>query len=324
MLIKIIKHLLHLLRIAKNRVRTQHYGIGDYNQADLEYQQLVAVTALTEADITAKKEQMASFSILPKISVVMPVYNIERNWLERAIGSVLEQIYDNWELCIADDASPREEVRQVLKTFAAQDPRIKVVYLSSNLGMSGSSNQALALATGDYVALLDHDDELSRDSLFEVVQCLNQHPDAGIIYSDEDKLTMNGNRVRPVYKGDWDPQLFLTYNYLCHLVVCRRDLMERVGGFRRGFEGSQDYDLLLRLSEITDRIYHIPKVLYHWRMIPGSAAAVVNAKSQSFERAKQALRETLARRHLTGMVTDGEKTGTFKIVPISETRVSQP
>ncbi len=311
-----MNHIPHWLRVIRNSLRAKRYGIADFNKEDEQYQHWVAATSFTPADINAKKTEIAGFPWQPKISIVLPVYNIKRCWLERAIGSVLEQIYENWELCITDDASPNEEVRHVLRKFQSQDTRIKVSYLETNLGMSGSSNEALSLAEGEYVALLDHDDELSQDSLFEVVKLLNQHPDAGIIYSDEDKLTMSGKRLRPVIKSDWDPQLFLTYNYLCHLVVCRRDLMVQIGGFRRGFEGSQDYDLLLRVTELTDKIYHIPKVLYHWRMIPGSAAAVVNAKSQSFERAKQALRETLARRHLFGTVTDGEKMGTFKIIPV--------
>jgi len=269
--------------------------------------------ALTDAAIAEMKQEINTFDYLPKISVVMPVYNIQRQWLDRAVQSVLDQVYENWELCIADDASPSPHIREMLKEFEKRDNRIRVVYLKKNLGMSGSSNKALAIAEGDYAALLDHDDELSRNSLFEVVKLLNRHPDARLIYSDEDKLTMTGQRLRPVRKGPWDPDLFLTYNYICHLVVCHRELMLQAGGFRKGFEGSQDYDMLLRVTELTDKIYHIPRILYHWRMIPGSAAAVVDAKSESFHRAKQALRDAVKRRGLNASVGDGDTIGKFKV-----------
>ena len=134
-----------------------------------------------------------------------------------------------------------------------------------------------------------------------------------LIYTDEDKLSMGGLHLRPVFKPDWNPDLFLTYNYICHLVICKRELVEQAGGFRLGFEGSQDYDLLLRLTELTDKIFHITKVLYHWRMIPGSAAFVVDAKSKAFERAKRALEEALQRRGIRAEVLDGETQGTFRI-----------
>jgi glycosyltransferase involved in cell wall biosynthesis len=306
-------HMVHRVRIMKNKLKEKWFGIPGFNKEDLQYKKWVKENALTDADIEAKKKEIESFSFKPTISVIMPVYNIERQWLENAIESVFNQVYEKWELCIADDASSKPHIKKVLKRWQNYDERVTVKFLETNLGISGASNEALSLATGLYAALMDHDDELSRDSLYEVVRLLNEHPEADIIYTDEDKLTVNGQRLRPVYKPDWDPGLFLTYNYLCHLVVCRRDLVSKVGGFRNGFEGSQDYDLLLRLTEWTDKIFHIPRVLYHWRMIPGSAALVVDAKKQAFEKSKQALRDAMERRGIRAAISDGETIGTFKV-----------
>lgn len=282
--------------------------------ADFWYWRGVRRNALTGADIAVMEKEIESFGFKPLVSVVMTVYNIDRQWLERAIESVLAQVYGNWELCIVDDASPKPHIKEVLREYLAYDKRIKVKFLEENLGMSGSSNEALSLAVGEYVAFVDHDDELSRDSLFEVVKLLNRESRADVIFSDEDKLTLGGKRIRPVYKPGWDPELFLTYHYLCHLVVCRRELVMKVGGFRKGFEGSQDYDLVLRITELTDRIFHIPKVLYHWRMVPGSAALVVDAKKEAFEKSKQALRDAMKRRGINAEVIDGKSIGTFKVV----------
>lgn len=267
----------------------------------------------TEQEIRQLKKEIDSFEFKPKISIVMPVYNVEKKWLEQAIESVFHQVYQNWELCITDDASPSPHIKEVLNLFRKRDERVKIKFLKTNRGISGASNEALSLAAGQYVALLDHDDVLSRGSLFEIVKLLNVHPEADLIYTDEDKLSMGGLHLRPVFKPDWDPDLFLTYNYICHLVVCKRELIERVGGFRLGFEGTQDYDLLLRLTELTDKIFHIPKVLYHWRMIPGSAASVVDAKPEAFQRAKRALEDALKRRGIRAEVLDGKSKGTFRI-----------
>lgn len=310
---KMLKRLIHLGRYLKNGLKAKIFGVGDFGKEDLKYKRRVKETALTAIDIEAMKKEIELFALKPKISVVMPVYNIQPIWLIKAIESVFKQVYENWELCIADDASSKPYIREVLTRYQTLDKRVKVKFLEENQGMSGAYNTGLDLAVGQYAAFLDHDDELSRDSLFEVVKLLNHHPEAEIIYSDEDKLTMSGQRLRPVYKPDWDPDLFLTYNYLCHLVVCSRELVLKVGGFRKGFEGCQDYDLLLRLTELTDKIFHIPKVLYHWRMVPGSAAFVVDAKSKAFERAKRALEEALQRRGIQAEVLNSEPKGTFRI-----------
>ena len=293
---KVLKRMLSPLTGLEKLKQKKIYGLTYFNKEDLKYLKQVRKNRLTKRRITSLQEKIATFKFQPKISVVMPVYNVEVKWLKEAIVSVF---------------SPH--IKEVLEYYKNRDQRVKVKFLETNLGISGASNEALSLASGDYVAFLDHDDMLPRDSLYEVIKLLNHHPQAGIIFSDEDKLTMGGLRLRPVYKPGWDPELFLTYNYLCHLVVCSRELIERAGGFRAGFEGSQDYDLLLRLTELTDNIFHISKVLYHWRMIPGSAAAVVDAKSTSFERAKRALADAMKRRGIEAEVLDSEPKGTFRI-----------
>jgi hypothetical protein len=310
---RVLRRLLSPLKMFGNLKKKKIYELTYFTKEDIKYQKQVRKNRITGKKIKTLEKEIESFEFQPKISVVMPVYNVEQQWLEQAIESIFSQVYQNWELCIADDASPSPHIKEVLNLYKNRGKRVKIKYLESNRGISGASNEALSLTTGQYVALLDHDDVMSRDSLFEIVKLLNAHPEAELIYTDEDKLSMGGLHLRPVFKPDWDPDLLLTYNYICHLLVCKRELVERAGGFRLGFEGSQDYDLLLRMTELTDKIFHIPKVLYHWRMIPGSAAFVVDAKSKAFERAKRALEDALQRRGIRGEVLDGETQGTFRI-----------
>ena len=255
--------------------------------------------------------ELATVDYRPRISVIVPVYNTDADVLEAALASVRNQVYDNWELCIADDGSSRTETKAVLAQ-AATDPRVRIAYLPGQSGISGASNAALALASGDYITLLDHDDELKPHALAQVVRWLNADPRLDVIYSDEDKLNEAGELVSPFFKPDWSPNLLLSTNYVCHLLVVRKSLMDKVGGFRSGFDGSQDHDLVLRLTELTDRVGHIPEPLYSWRMVPGSAAAVPDAKPYAFEAAKKALREALVRRGQEGVVVDGDITGVYR------------
>jgi glycosyltransferase involved in cell wall biosynthesis len=265
-------------------------------------------------DRDARRREIAAFAYKPKISIVTPVYNTPIRFLNAAIRSVRAQYYQNWELCICDDASTDNRVSATLRKWQDRDPRIKVHYSPVNEHISGASNHALALATGEFVGLLDHDDVITPDALYENVKLLQQHPDADMIYSDEDKLDVHGWRSRPFQKPDWDPELLLENMYTCHLGVYRKQLIDEIGGFRKGLEGSQDHDLVLRLSEKTDRIYHIPKVLYHWRMAPGSAAASTEAKPYAYPAAKRAIAEHLERRGIRAAVLDGEAPGRYKIV----------
>jgi GT2 family glycosyltransferase/glycosyltransferase involved in cell wall biosynthesis len=234
----------------------------------------------------------------PLISILMPVFNTPEPWLVKAIESVRAQFYPHWELCIANDASTAPHVRGLLEKYAARDGRIKVVHRENNGHISAASNSALDLATGEFTALLDHDDELAPHALAEVVFALVAQPALEFIYSDEDKIDELGRRFDPYFKPDWNPDLLLGQNYTCHLSTFRTARLRAIGGFREGFEGSQDWDLTLRAVEGLDaaKIHHVPKVLYHWRAIPGSTALVIDQKENyPFIAAKKALTEYLTR-----------------------------
>lgn len=260
-------------------------------------------------NITAmKKEQYTkesqNFAYKPKISIIMPVYNVDKVWLEKAIDSVRNQLYTNWELCIADDASTKPHVKPTLDKYSKTDSRIKVKFLSKNLGISGASNEAFSLATGEFIGLLDNDDELSIDALYEVVKLLNEKPQTDFIYSDEDKINLDGERWQPFFKSDWSLDTLFSANYICHFAVIRKKIVEDIGKFRSGFEGSQDHDLFLRAVEKTNNIEHIPKILYHWRMIPGSTAINIGAKNYARTSGVRALQDYLKRQQIEGVVYD--------------------
>jgi O-antigen biosynthesis protein len=253
-----------------------------------------------KAELTSIGETWRSFSYRPLISIVTPVYNPPISFLRQAIESVIDQVYPNWELCLADDNSPNPHVREVLQEYADRDRRIKYVFRKENGHISACSNSALELASGDFIALLDHDDLFTPDALYEAIRLLNQHPEADIIYSDEDKIDDQGNLTDPFFKPDWSPDSLLSRMYTCHLGIYRRNLVDVVGGFRLGYEGSQDYDLILRLSEKTENIFHIPKILYHWRIHTLSASSGGDAKPYAFEAAINALNSALVRRETAG------------------------
>ncbi|MBX6742874.1 MAG: glycosyltransferase [Acetobacteraceae bacterium] len=221
---------------------------------------------LPEADRAAIRTHIAAFRHRPVISVVMPVYDPPEAFLRAAIESVQKQLYPCWELCIADDASPSPHVARVLADYAG-DPRIKVIRRDVNGHISAATNSALAIATGEFVALMDHDDLLPEHALYEVAAAIEAQPELDIIFSDEDKVDGQGRRFEPYFKPDFDPDLLLGQNVISHLGVYRRSLIERLGGMREGMEGSQDYDLALRAVAATSpgRIHHIPAILYHWR-----------------------------------------------------------
>ena len=231
-----------------------------------------------------------------KLSVVMPVHNPPEAHLRGAIESVIRQTYPNWELCIADDASSKAYVRPVIEEYLAHDKRLKAVFLEQHNHISRTTNQALAMADGDFVAFLDHDDELSPYALQEVALAVLGDPQLDIVYSDEDFLDPSGERCTPHFKSDWNPYLLYSHNYVTHLCVYRRELVERVGGLRAGVEGAQDYDLLLRCSRETEaaRIHHIPKVLYHWRMSATSTAASADNKAYTHKAGRKVLQDYFA------------------------------
>jgi len=259
---------------------------------------------LLKNQLKLMREKINNFSFQPKISLIMPVYNVEKKWLKKAVQSVFSQIYSNWELCIVDDASPQKYIKRFLSQYQ-NDEKFKIEFLNRNQGIAAASNRALSSASGEFVGFLDDDDVLTQDALFEVVQLLNKNPKADLIYSDEDKIDVHGKRFQPFFKPDYSPDLLMSFNYICHFLICREQMVRDAGGFRMGFEGSQDYDLLLRLTEKTDQIYHIPKILYHWRQIKGSTSVDHKEKAAHIKNSIKALDQALERRGIEGTVEPG-------------------
>lgn len=249
-------------------------------------------------DLRQMEPRIAAFARRPLVSVLMPVYNTPEQWLRACIDSVLAQNYPHWELCIADDASTDARVGEVLAEYTARDQRIRVVRRETNGHISAASNSALEIARGEYVALLDHDDELAPHALYMVAKALDEQPGLRMIYSDEDKVDEHGHRFAPYFKPDWNPELLLSQNYACHLSVYQTALAREVGGFRLGYEGSQDHDLALRASAKLGRgeIGHIPHILYHWRAIASSTALSGSAKSYTDDAGVRAITDHLRAR----------------------------
>jgi len=278
----------------------------------IQYARWIKTHEPTTADLA--KQRLAKFARRPTMSIVVPVYDTPAKYLDEMIQSVQAQTYRTWELCIADGHSPAEWVRPTLERYAAMDRRIRVNLLPENRGIAGNTNAALELATGEYVALLDHDDTLAPFALHEIVRTINDRPNADVIYSDEDKLDQAGGRVDPCFKPDWSPDTLRSHNYVCHLLVLRRELMTRLGGIRPGFDGAQDYDLVLRASEHAAAIVHVPQVLYHWRMHAQSTAANTDSKRYLIEAGRRALAEHLDRMQTPASVVEGTLPGTYRVI----------
>ena len=275
-------------------------------------------------DEKAIKKEMESFQYTPLFSICIPVYNVEAKWLRKCIESIQKQYYSNWEICMADDCSPDEHVREVLREYEAADSRIKVVYRTENGHISRATNSAIKIAEGEFIVLMDNDDELAPFALFEVAKLLQEHRDADVIYSDEDKMTEEGQRMGPYFKPDYCPDTLLSYNYISHLGVYRKTLVDQIGGFRTGVEGSQDYDLLLRITELTDRIYHIPKILYHWRAIAGSTALDGGQKNYAYQAGQKVLEDAVKRRNYHARVQCLDKILCYNVefYPVKEHLIS--
>ena len=267
----------------------------------VSYAQWIEDVEIPSLPSAAQQQEIANhWAHRPRFSLVLPVWNTPPELLRACLDSVRAQGYPDWELCIADDASTDSAVGDILRAYQASDARIKVAFRATNGHIVEASNTALALAQGDFVVLLDHDDLLAPHALFAVAQALQVRPSAQILYSDEDKLDESGQRCDPYFKPDWSPDLLYSQNYISHLGVYRRDLVQRVGGFREGFQGSQDYDLVLRcVAEVADPrdIVHIPQVLYHWRMTPGSTARGHDQKDYASEAGRRALQDHFDTHH---------------------------
>ncbi len=274
------------------RLRTRPQVVSDYALWTRKYD---TIGEHSLAALRARAQALAESG--PLISVLVPTYNTPDVWLRRCLDSVLAQVWPRWELCIADDASPDPQVKAVLEEYARADARIRVKRRGRNGHISAASNTALDMARGDFVALLDHDDELRPHALLEMAGAIVRNPDIQLAYSDEDKLNGDGDRFDPYFKPDWNPDLLRSQNYVCHLSVIRTSLVREVGGFRTGFEGSQDHDLILRCTErlTAAQIHHVPKILYHWRAIEGSTALTRDSKDYAAAAGARAVAEHLDR-----------------------------
>jgi glycosyltransferase involved in cell wall biosynthesis len=253
----------------------------------------------------------------PRFSVVTPVYNTPAAVLWAMLESVHTQTFGDWELCLVDDASSEPHVRRMLESAAREDPRVRARFREENGGIVAASNDALEMAGGEFVALLDHDDELHPDALAHVHEALLGAPEADYVYTDEDKIDIHGHHSGPFFKPDWSPERMRTQMYTCHLSVLRRSLVEAVGGFDAEFEGSQDWDLVLKVTERARRVLHVPRILYHWRMIETSAAGGGEAvKPWAFEAGKRAVQAHCERIGLPARVErDAADAGVYHLEP---------
>jgi GT2 family glycosyltransferase len=277
-------------------------GAGESATAPSEYHKWLERHRATPRDLDRMRQEALAFVYQPLVSIITPVFNTPVRWLRECIESVLAQTYENWELILIDDHSTDPETLRCLTELAASDSRIILAKDEKRRGISAASNRGLALAQGDWVGFLDHDDLLEPDALFQNVKWLQKHPEADLIYSDEDKLTERGFDS-PIFKPDWSPDYFLSCNYVCHFTLIRRELIKQVGGFRSKFDGAQDYDLFLRVIEQTNRIDHIPRVLYHWRRTLTSTADNVQCKPGMLQAGRLALEGHLERKQQAGHVT---------------------
>ena len=273
---------------------------------------------IRENDLTAQQLEAASAEIetmdyKPVFSILVPIYNTAPEYLIPMIRSVQAQIYPHWQLCLVDDCSPKSYLRSILEHEAAQDSRISIRLNDVNQGISVTTNDALEMATGDYIALLDHDDEISVDALYHNAKAINANPKLGLIYSDEDKMDMQGARLEPYFKPDYSQDLLETNNYICHFTVIKKSIMDELGGFREGLDGSQDHDIILRAADAAEAVHHIPRILYHWRKIPGSTAVVYDSKSYAWEAGRKSVEDLLRKRETGVRVEFGSLKGTYRV-----------
>lgn len=283
---------------------------GEYTEEEKIYKKWIDKNEPNKEDLA--KQKNTKFDINPKISIVVPVYNTPENFFAELVQSLQNQTYSNWELCLAD-GSP--EPIKYMQEYPKKDSRIKYKIIGENKGISGNTNEALTLATGDYIGLLDHDDLLPSFSLFEIVKVINENPEVEFIYSDEDKLErLKGPRYGVFFKPDFSPYTLNSANYICHFSVFKKELMDKLGGFRSEYDGSQDFDIVARASELTQNIIHIPKVLYHWRAHKNSTAQNSDSKPYAFEIGKKVIKDHIKRSLDTDVeVTDGLTPGSYEV-----------
>ncbi len=301
-----------LMRAVRNRRQTAQEAPRHSVGSATEYQAWLERHRANPQEVKAMQKEARSFSVAPLISIITPVFNTPVDWLKAAVDSVCAQAYEQWELILIDDSSTDAKTLAALPGIAALDSRIRLLRRETTGGISAASNEGLAAAAGDWIGLLDHDDFLEPDALFQTARLLQSNPEADLIYSDEDKLTEKGFDS-PLFKPDWSPDFFLSYNYLCHFITVRRSLVAEVGGFRAEFDGAQDYDLLLRVSEKTQRIHHVPRVLYHWRRTNTSTADNIRRKPNALEAGRKAVEEHLHRMRQRAHVVVDWRTHAYRV-----------
>lgn len=284
--------------------------IAEYNK---QYATYLKKNSLTDELIAEEKRLISKLKVKPKISILMPTYNSSIKFLKMNIDSVINQIYPNWELCIADDNSSDARVKETIEYYCKKDKRIKSVFRESNGHISKASNSCLEIATGQYIGLLDHDDLLYPNTLSECIKIINEKQTVDFIYTDEDKIDARGKRFEPHFKPDWSPETLLSGNYITHFTLIKKNLIDKVGGFRVGYEGAQDLDLFLRVTELSKQIYHIPKILYSWRTLKSSTAnSDSNAKSNyAYKNGIKSIATALKRRKIKAVVTEGDGRGLY-------------
>ena len=252
------------------------------------------------------------FKYNPLISFIIPTYNVSKKLLTECLDSLLNQSYDNFEICIVDDNSTLEETISTLKSFE-DNPKIKIKYRSRNGMISKASNSAISMASGEFIVLVDNDDIIEKDALYYIVEQLNNNKKLDLIYSDEDKIDYKGRYMEPHFKPDYSPDTLMCVNYICHLTCLRKSIVDELGGFRSEYDGSQDYDLFLRVTEKTNNICHIRKILYHWRQTNTSTSGYLGNKSYAYVAGKRALEDALKRRKIKGTVIDNPKVSTYLV-----------
>ena len=252
---------------------------------------------LTTTELDEQRKQSQEFSRRPLISILLPTYNTNPKYLSDCIESVIQQSYDNWELCISDDNSTSEQTKNIIKEYTKKHSNITATFRKKNGHIAESSNTALAMAKGEYISLLDHDDLLPPNVLFEIVSVINRHPKIELIYTDEDKIDQDNNHIEPFFKPDWSPDFMNSCNMVTHFATMKTSTIKKVGGFTPGTQGAQDWDLFLKIAAQTDNIYHIPKILYHWRKSETSTAMNADSKPYAYVNQKRVVRESIKHRN---------------------------
>ena len=306
--------------VKKGILYLKHYGVKEFwiklterfQKDDIDYNEWFANHCPTEEEIAEQRKRV--FAYAPKISILVPVYNTPAVFLKQMIQSVRKQTYSNWELCIANANPTNPEVAEILRVASKKDERIKVVDVPENEGIAQNTNRALEIAAGEYIGLLDHDDLLAVNALYEVVNTLNADAGAEVIYTDEDKVTTDlEEHFKPHFKPDFNLDLLRSNNYICHFFVAKKELIERVGAFRKEFNGAQDYDLILRCTEEAENIVHVPKILYHWRVHKESTSDNPMSKMYAYDAGKKAIEEHLKRCDTSGEVSHTKDLGFYRV-----------